>query len=49
MSQVEIFWDVTACSFALKMDAAWASETSVSYHDTKRYHKPDNLHLKYKR
>jgi hypothetical protein len=32
--QVEVFWVVTPCSV---VEAAWTSETSVSYHITTRH------------
>jgi hypothetical protein len=50
MLQVEVFWAVTPFSvvvgyqrFTLKMEAAWSTETSVSYHDTTLRHSPEDL------
>jgi hypothetical protein len=33
-------------TFAMKMEAAWASEISVFYHNTTRRHNPEDLDLK---
>jgi len=35
--------------FTLKIDAAWTSETVVSYHNTIRRHNPEDLDLKHHR
>jgi hypothetical protein len=37
---------VNSIHFTLKMEAAWTSETSVSYHNTTGRHHPKDLDLK---
>jgi hypothetical protein len=54
--KVEVFWVVTPCgdvlgyrrfggSCYLKIETAWISETSVSYHNTTWCHSPEDLDL----
>jgi hypothetical protein len=59
--QVQVFWVVTPCGdvvgyqsfgvlcFTLKMEAAWPTETLISYHNTTKRHKPGDLEMKLQR